>query len=79
MSNLKETIDESFKYVYLKKDIAKLYRNLGYYYGKTSRYDLSFAAYTLSLEFEWNIPVNAELTALSKKTNKIEYKISCSL
>lgn len=79
LSNLKETIDESFKYVYLKKDIAKLYRNLGYYYGKTSRYDLSFAAYTLSLEFEWNIPVNAELTALSKKTNKIDLIKSINL
>lgn len=76
---LKRTITKAFKYVYLKKDIAKLYRNLGYYYGKTSRYDLSFAAYTLSLEFEWNIPVNAELTALSKKTNKIDLIKSINL
>lgn len=79
LSNLKETIDESFKYVYLKKDIAKLYRDLGYYYGKTNRYELSFAAYTLSLEFEWNIPVNAELTALSRKTDKIDLIKSINL
>lgn len=76
---LKRTITEAFKYVYLKKDIAKLYRDLGYYYGKTNRYELSFAAYTLSLEFEWNTSTNAELTALSRKTNKIDLIKSINL
>ena len=76
---LKLTIREAFKYVYLKKDIAKLYRNLGYYYGKSYKYELSFAAYTLSLEFEWNTSTNAELTALSRKTDKIDLIKSINL
>ena len=58
-----------YKYIYTKSDLAKYYRNLGYYYIEKKDYELAKALYLYSLRFENNKIVNKELEYIISKSD----------
>lgn len=62
------TID-IYKYIYTKSDLAKYYRNLGYYFVEKKDYELAKTLYLYSLRFENNKIVNKELEYIISKSD----------
>ena len=69
MKNFNSTNQYLYKYIYTKSDLAKYYRNLGYYYIEKKEYDIAKAVYLYSLRFEKNQIVNKELEYIISKSD----------
>ncbi len=63
------------KFVYSASDIARCYRNLGYYYTEIEKYDIASALYYLSIEYEQTEIANAELFYIAKQTGTVPQKL----
>lgn len=66
-----EITKSAFEYAYTAKSIARIYRNLGFYYIESNDFELASALYIISLSFD-NKNENAisELNYISQVTNK---------
>ena len=66
-----ELTKEAFKYVFKPKDLARCYRNMGYYFIEKKKYQEATACYLMSLEFEDNNKnAQSELYYIHSKTSK---------
>jgi tetratricopeptide (TPR) repeat protein len=66
-----ELTKQCFKYAYTKKDLARCYRNIGYYCIEKADYETAVAVETYSLFFEKSTMVQSELFYISQKTGKL--------
>lgn len=64
---LKITAD-ALSFAYQKKDIARAYRNYGYYYIEMERFDIAMDLYFLSLQYDENNSAKGELFYIAEKT-----------
>ena len=64
---LKITAD-ALLYAYRKEDIARAYRNYGYYYVEMERYDIALDIYFFSLQYDMNNTAKGEIFYISEKT-----------
>lgn len=62
---------EALKYSYYPQDIARCYRNLGYYYIEENRLDLAVALLKYSMNFELSIMAYNELHYIESKGQNI--------
>lgn len=69
MKEFFNTTNTIYKYLYTKLDLAKYYRNLGYYYIEKKEYDLAKVLYLYSLRFDNNPIVNKELEYIISKSD----------
>ena len=58
----------SIDYIYKEKDLARYYRNLGYYYIEKQKWELAKAVYLYSLKFENNATAEQELKYIIQNT-----------
>ena len=66
-----ELTRKAFQYVFKPKDIARCYRNMGYYFIEKKKYKVATACYFMSLEFEKeNKAAQSELYYIHTKTSK---------
>ena len=63
---------DSADMIYKESDLARYYRNLGYYFIENSEWDLAKAVYSYSLEFEFSLVVPQELEYIAQKSGSNE-------
>lgn len=61
----------ALKYAYMPQDIARCYRNLGYYYVEEGQLDVAVALYRYSMVFEMSINAYSELQYIESKGQDI--------
>ena len=61
---------EAFKYCYTPENLARAYRNLGWYFIEKELYEDALAAYFLSVQYADDPHVQSELYYISQKTGK---------
>ena len=64
------TVIDTFKYCYTPNDVARCYRNLGWYFIEKRQFKEAICAYTLSLQYVNNEIVQSELYYISQVTRK---------
>lgn len=62
---------EALKYSYYPQDIARCYRNLGYYYIEENKFDIAVALLKYSMNFELSITAYNELHYIESKGQNI--------
>ena len=67
---MKGRFQEAFKIAFRPADVARCFRNLGYYFVEKKLYREAVAAYVLSNHFEKNTMVQSELYYIEQKTGK---------
>lgn len=63
---------EALKYSYYPQDIARCYRNLGYYYIEENKLDIAAALFKYSMNFELSIMAYNELHYIKSKGQSID-------
>ena len=58
---------DALKYAYYPQDIARSYRNLGYYYVEENQLDVAAALYKYSMRFEMSIAAYSEIQYIQSK------------
>lgn len=59
---------QQFKYAFRAKDVARCYRNLGYFYIEREKYDVAAACYVMSLFYDEGNPIaEKEMTYIKMK------------
>ena len=66
---------DALKYAYYPQDIARCYRNLGYYYVEENDMKTALALYIYSMEFEPSPLAYAEIKFIQSKNDNIELSI----
>lgn len=69
MNNFFDITLATYKHIYNEIDLARFYRNLGYYFTEKKNWTLAKAIYLYSLEFENNMGVNNELNYIRHESN----------
>lgn len=70
---------EALKYSYYPQDVARCYRNLGYYYIEENQLKTAAALFKYSMEFELSITAYNELQYIESKGQKIDLKLEESI
>ncbi|WP_458453320.1 tetratricopeptide repeat protein [Methanobrevibacter sp.] len=66
---------DALKYSYYPQDIARCYRNLGYYYVEENDFKTAQALYIYSMEFEASPLAYAEIKFIQSKNNNMELSL----
>lgn len=67
---------EAYDYIYNPKDLARYYRNLGFCYIESGKYEEAYAMYIVSLNFESNDRAMGEIGYISVLTNNKNFTVS---
>ena len=67
---------DALKYAYYPQDIARCYRNLGYYYIEENQFDVATALFKYSMEYEMSIMAYTELQYIESKGNDINMTLN---
>ncbi|MDO5815426.1 MAG: hypothetical protein Q4Q18_07295 [Methanobrevibacter sp.] len=67
---------DALKYSYYPQDIARCYRNLGYYYVEENDLKTALALYIYSMEYEASPLAYAEIKFIQSKTNNMELSLN---
>ena len=67
---------DALKYAYYPQDIARCYRNLGYYYIEENQFDVATALFKYSMEYEMSIKAYTELQYIESKGHDINMTLS---
>jgi len=67
---------DALKYSYYPQDIARCYRNLGYYYVEENDLKTALALYIYSMEYEASPLAYAEIKFIQSKTGNIELSLN---
>ena len=67
---------DALKYSYYPQDIARCYRNLGYYYVEENDMKTAMALYIYSMEFEASPLTYAEIKSIQSKTGNMELSLN---
>lgn len=70
---------DALKYSYYPQDIARCYRNLGYYYVEENDFKTAQALYIYSMEFEASPLAYAEIKFIQSKNNNMELSLKESV
>lgn len=71
--NLYRVTSESYEYIFYHNELARYYRNLGFYYTEMKKYDVSFALYLVSLHYELNNNAYHEIGYIRNQLNNPNY------
>lgn len=67
---------DALKYSYYPQDIARCYRNLGYYYVEENDFKTALAFYIYSMEFEASPLAYAEIKFIQSRNNNLELSLN---
>ena len=67
---------DALKYSYYPQDIARCYRNLGYYYVEENDFKTALALYIYSMEYEASPLAYAEIKFIQSKTGNMELSLN---
>ena len=67
---------DALKYAYYPQDIARCYRNLGYYYIEENQLDVATALFKYSMEYEMSIMAYNELQYIESKGHNINITLN---
>ena len=67
---------DALKYAYYPQDIARCYRNLGYYYVEENDMKTALALYIYSMEFEASPLAYAEIKFIQSKNDNMELSLN---
>ena len=67
---------DALKYSYYPQDIARCYRNLGYYYVEENDFKTALALYIYSMEYEASALAYAEIKFIQSKTGNMELSLN---
>ena len=67
---------DALKYSYYPQDIARCYRNLGYYYVEENDLKTALALYIYSMEYETSPLAYAEIKFIQSKTDNMELPLN---
>ena len=67
---------DALKYSYYPQDIARCYRNLGYYYVEENDFKTALALYIYSMEYEASPLAYAEIKFIQSKTDNMELSLN---
>ena len=67
---------DALKYAYYPQDIARCYRNLGYYYVEENQLETALALYLYSMEYEASPFACAEIKFIQSKAEKLELTLN---
>ncbi len=71
-----EVTKEAYNYIYISKDLARYYRNLGFYYIECGKYEEAFAMYIASLNFENSDRAIGEIGYICALKNDPKFSVS---
>ena len=74
--NMRKVTDESYENIFYHNELARYYRNLGFYYTEMKRFDVSFALYLVSLHFELSNNAYHEIGYIRNKLNEPKYTMT---
>lgn len=72
----KEETQKIYEKIYDAKDLAHLYRNLGFYYIEQNKFDLAYALYTASIQFEKHRLAYSEIMYINQQLGRENYSMS---
>ncbi len=72
----KEETQKIYTKIYDAKDLAHLYRNLGFYYIEQNKLDLAYALYTASIQFEKHRLAYSEMMYINQQLGRENYSMS---
>lgn len=72
----KEETQKIYTKIYDAKDLAHLYRNLGFYYIEQNKMDLAYALYTASIQFEKHKLAYSEMMYINQQLGRDNYSMS---
>lgn len=72
----KEETQKIYTKIYDAKDLAHLYRNLGFYYIEQNKMDLAYALYTASIQFEKHRLAYSEMMYINQQLGRENYSMS---
>ena len=75
LERFRAELEKSWVYIYDSRDLAKFYRDMGWYYIERERYDIANALYSISLDFERNELATKELKYIAEKEDR-DYRLS---
>lgn len=67
---------DALKYAYYPQDIARCYRNLGYYYVEENQLETALALYLYSMEYEASPLAYAEIKFIQSKAENLELTLN---
>ena len=67
---------DALKYAYYPQDLARCYRNLGYYYIEENQFDVAAALFKYSMKYEMSIMAYSELQYIESKGHSIDITLS---
>ena len=67
---------DALKYAYYPQDMARCYRNLGYYYIEENQFDVATALLKYSMEYEMSIRAYSELQYIESKGHDINMTLN---
>ena len=74
--NMRKLTLDSYNILFDSKELARFYRNLGFYYTEVGKYDLAFALYVVSLNFDVDPTAYHEIGFIRNKQGNDKYKLS---
>ena len=66
---------EALTYSYYPQDVARCYRNLGYFFIEENKFDIAVALFTYSMTFEMSIMAYSELHYIESKGHDIDMSL----
>ena len=75
LERFRSELEKTWVYVYDSRDLAKFYRDMGWYYIERERYDIANALYSISMDFERNELAVKELKYIAEKEDR-DYRLS---
>lgn len=76
MESFFEITKETMPFLFRFEDMARCYRNLGFYFIETKKYDVAMALYLLSLHFEYNEIALSEMEYIKDMCNDVKTDMS---
>lgn len=70
---------DALKYAYLPQDIARSYRSLGFYYIEENQFEIAFALFRYSMEYELNPMAYSEINYIQNKDKSIDLSLDESI
>ena len=67
---------DALKYAYYPQDLARCYRNLGYYYIEENQFDVATALFKYSMKYEMSIKAYSELQYIESKGHDIDISLN---
>ena len=67
---------DALKYAYYPQDLARCYRNLGYYYIEENQFDVAIALFKYSMKYEMSIKAYSELQYIESKGHDIDISLN---